>query len=464
MAGISARRQIMAVTSIWPIVKGVRDIIVYACNPEKTTEEKREQYHSVRNVLEYAADELKTEKCEYVDGINCRPDNAIQKFNETRRRFGKSGDKRVCYHGYQSFKADEVDARTAHEIGMELANRLWGDRFEVVVATHCNTGHYHNHFVLNAVSFVDGKKYCNYKSDYEQMRKVSDEICRERGISVLENSSIHSPGNKNEVWVHRKGQLTYRDMVKRDVDYCLKYADDLDTFIKQLGGLGYTLDTTRMSVRAKGKERSVRLSSLGFTDDVIRQRLSENYYNVDFGTLEWNTHLPYKPKKSPLTQLMNELDFTVSHARSTETVCVSAVFYLIIALFEFARTATNYFIQSHELRYEARNIKQYISEYHFLRDEKLETMTDISSFINKTKAEIAELEHQRSKADNKTRRAKAPEEKQKYKDERKAITEHVTPLRQKLRKAREIYEKSPRLFELVKEEKEFERKVYERSK
>ena len=61
----------MAVTSIWPIVKGVRDVITYACNPEKTTEENRVQFHAVKNVLEYAADELKTEKCEYVDGINC---------------------------------------------------------------------------------------------------------------------------------------------------------------------------------------------------------------------------------------------------------------------------------------------------------------------------------------------------------------------------------------------------------
>ena len=65
---------------------------------------------------------------------------------ETKRLWGKSGG-RVCYHGYQSFKADEVTAETAHEIGVRLAEELWGGRFEVVVATHCNTGHYHNHFV-----------------------------------------------------------------------------------------------------------------------------------------------------------------------------------------------------------------------------------------------------------------------------------------------------------------------------
>ena len=454
----------MAVTSIWPIVKGVRDVITYACNPEKTTEENRVQFHAVKNVLEYAADELKTEKCEYVDGINCRPDNAIQKFNETRRRFGKSGDKRVCYHGYQSFKQDEVDARTAHEIGMELANRLWGDRFEVVVATHLDkTTHLHNHFVLNAVSFVDGKKYCNYKSDYEQMRKVSDEICRERGISVLENSPIHTPGNKNEVWVHRAGKLTRTDMLKKDIEYCLTYSCKWKEFEYQMNGLGYTIDWDRMSVKHKTWERAKRLDKLGFTEEIIVGYFEKNWENEDFTQLEWNTHLPYKAKQLPLTSLMKQLQFTVEHSNDPEKIFVSGIFCLIISLFQFAKKTADYFIQSAELRYEVRNIKQYISEYKFLQAEKLNTLKDISSFIDTTRAEITELERTRTNADNKTRRAKTPEEKQKYKDERKAITEHVTPLRKKLRMAEEIYNKSPRLFDLVKEERNFERKIEERS-
>ena len=454
----------MAVTSIWPIVKGVRDVITYACNPEKTTEENRVQFHAVKNVLEYAADELKTEKCEYVDGINCRPDNAIQKFNETRRRFGRSGDRRVCYHGYQSFKQDEVDARTAHEIGMELANRLWGDRFEVVVATHLDkTTHLHNHFVLNAVSFVDGKKFCNYKSDYEQMRKVSDEICRERGISVLENSPIHTPGNKNEVWVHRAGKLTRTDMLKKDIEYCLTYSCKWKEFEYQMNGLGYTIDWDRMSVKHKTWERAKRLDKIGFTETVIIGYFEKNWENEDFTQLEWNTHPPYKAKQLPLTSLMKQLQFTVEHSNDPEKVFVSGIFCLIIALFQFAKKATDYFIQSAELRYEVRNIKQYISEYKFLQAEKLNTLKDISSYIDSTRAEIDELERTRTNADNKTRRAKTPEEKQKYKDERKAITEHVTPLRKKLRMAEEIYNKSPRLFDLVKEERNFERKIEERS-
>ena len=101
------------------------------------------------------------------------------------------------------------------------------------------------------------------------------------------------------------------------------------------------------------------------------------------------------------------------------------------------------------LRHEVRNIKEYISEFRFLKDENLDTLADISNFLDKTKSEITELEHKRSLADNKKRRAQTPEEKQAYKDERKAITEHITPLRKKLKKAEQMYNKSPRLLDLI---------------
>ena len=124
----------MAVTSIWPIKGRVDRVINYARNPEKTTEASYEELaslHAFDNVVEYAADDMKTERRSYVSCLNCREDTAAAQFMETKRLWGKLGG-RVCYHGYQSFKADEVTAETAHEIGVKLAQELWGDRFEVV--------------------------------------------------------------------------------------------------------------------------------------------------------------------------------------------------------------------------------------------------------------------------------------------------------------------------------------------
>lgn len=161
---------------------------------------------------------------------------------------------------------------------------------------------------------------------------------------------------------------------------------------------------------------------------------------------------------------MNQLDFTVDHAKDPLKVLVSAVFYIILSLFEIARTVKDFAIADVELRHEVRNVKKYVSEYRFLQAEKLNTMTDIKNYIDTTKAEINEFERNRALTDNKRRRAKTPEEKQQYKDERKAITEHITPLRKKLKQAEQIYNKSPRLIDLLDKEYQIERKTYERTK
>ena len=114
----------MAVTSIWPITGNPNGVIEYAINPEKTSADSREEtaaLHAIDQVMEYTADDLKTEKRMYVSGVNCQIPHAKEQFMETKRRFGKL-DGRTCYHGYQSFRAGEVDADTAHRIGVELAD------------------------------------------------------------------------------------------------------------------------------------------------------------------------------------------------------------------------------------------------------------------------------------------------------------------------------------------------------
>ena len=127
----------MAVTSIWPIKGRVDKVINYARNPEKTHDKKSLlKLHEIEGVIEYAADEMKTETRALVTCLNLSSEeNAAKEFMEVKHRYGKE-DGRVCYHGYQSFKADEVDADTAHNIGVALAKELWGDRFQVVIATH----------------------------------------------------------------------------------------------------------------------------------------------------------------------------------------------------------------------------------------------------------------------------------------------------------------------------------------
>ena len=277
----------MAVTSIWPITGNPNGVIEYAINPTKISEAGREKtaaLHAIDNVVEYTADDLKTEKRMYVSGVNCQIPFAKEQFMETKRRYGKTGG-RTCYHGYQSFKAGEVDADTAHKIGVALAKELWGDRFEVVVATHLNTEHYHNHYVVNSVSFMDGMKYYNFKSDYQRMREVSDRLCREYKLSVIRDPQ--GKGKNYAQWsAEKNGKPTYQSITKADIDRAVMASTTMRDFYRVMEQMGYQLKLyTKSGSLLKhpvaippGGTKGVRLDRLGYdyTIDGITDRILRN--------------------------------------------------------------------------------------------------------------------------------------------------------------------------------------------
>ena len=146
----------MATTSIWKVKNRIDHVIDYVTDTNKTI--------GLQQVLNYTTNEEKTLQHQYVSCINCMRNNPYQSMMNTKEMFHDK-KKIVCFHGYQSFVEGEVTPELAHQIGVELAEKLWGDRFEVVVSTHLNTDNIHNHFVLNATSCIDGKRYCNTKKD-----------------------------------------------------------------------------------------------------------------------------------------------------------------------------------------------------------------------------------------------------------------------------------------------------------
>ena len=110
----------------------------------------------------------------------------------TKKSAGKEGGV-LAFHAYQSFRPGEVDAKTAHKIGVELANLMWGKDFEVVVATHLDKAHLHNHFVVNSVSFMTKKRFTNKHEDYRKFKNLSDALCYEHNLNVIESnkSGLH---------------------------------------------------------------------------------------------------------------------------------------------------------------------------------------------------------------------------------------------------------------------------------
>ena len=180
----------MAVTKIWDVKSHLRELIKYVEDTEKTSINISDD--TISTLLEYGVDSLKTEQRLYVTPINCKIENAADIMIKLNKKSRSKSDT-IAYHGYQSFARGEVDAKTAHEIGVKLAEELWGKDFPVIVATHINTGTYHNHFAFPATSF-SGMRYNDCNTSYRKMREISDRICREYGLSVIEkprNKSRH---------------------------------------------------------------------------------------------------------------------------------------------------------------------------------------------------------------------------------------------------------------------------------
>ncbi|MCL2426325.1 MAG: relaxase/mobilization nuclease domain-containing protein, partial [Oscillospiraceae bacterium] len=216
----------MATTSLWRVKGDLGRVIDYAgnelktSNPDyiKTQDTESESERWLTDVIKYAVQDHKTTCSDennevmkkFVSGINCTPDTARAEMMATKRQFTKTGGI-IAYHGYLSFAPGEATPEIAHKIGVKLATQLWGSRHEVIVTTHLDKiNHLHCHFVINTVSFVDGKKFHRTKKDYYEMQKASDALCREYGLSVIENPKRGKSKHYSEWNAERNGQPTYR--------------------------------------------------------------------------------------------------------------------------------------------------------------------------------------------------------------------------------------------------------------
>ena len=153
----------MAITQINPISTTLKKAINYIMNPDKTD------------------DKL------LVSSFACSAETAAYEFDWTRKNGGKQGGY-LGFHLIQSFSPNEVDYVTAHEIGKQLADKVFGGKFSFVIATHTDRGHCHNHIIANSVSFKDFSKYNSSPKSYYNIRRASDKLCYEHGLSVVDQT------------------------------------------------------------------------------------------------------------------------------------------------------------------------------------------------------------------------------------------------------------------------------------
>lgn len=245
----------MAYTTIHPIESTLNYAIAYITKPHKTEEQK------------------------YVDSYACTPIIAVQEFERTKQDTHYKGGI-LAYHLIQSFMPGETTPEQAHEIGKKLADTLLKGQYEYVISTHVDKEHIHNHIIINSVNFETQKAFSTELDTFrnpawQKIRNISDELCREYGLSVISNPE-RGKGKSRYEWEQERAGNSWKAKLKISIDECIKYASSFDDFLERMKALDYEIKHGKhIAFRAKGQERFTRAKTLGYyyTEEQIRYRI-----------------------------------------------------------------------------------------------------------------------------------------------------------------------------------------------
>ena len=423
----------MATTSLWHIEGRLKDLIDYVENPDKTVV-RTQDLQDFYNVFAYVIRPKATEQDKYVSAINCLKEIALQQMILTKKQYGKD-DGYIAWHGYQSFKPDEVTPELAHEIGLQTAKEMWGDRFQIIVTTHLDKDHLHNHFCFNSVSFLDGKKYNYSKTEQRKLRDVSDRICTEYGLSVIENS--HKAPSR-QVWLDEKsGKPTRYNVYREDVREAINFSRRPYYMEEYLRRKGYITDFTgkHWKIRLPQYEHFTRLDTLDkrWTPENI-QRTMGAY--ASFGNRR--ATISYPP------QMPQDLREWFKPFQKTSHIYKLYLHYCY--LLGILPKNTDYKPTSPYLKEDLKKLEEFSEQVRYMSKYGIETFDDLCADRQKLQGEMDKLIAYRTKLQNKIRRA-SPAEKETLREEKSKVTEQITVLRKQLKLNKGIEERSVKIQE-----------------
>ena len=452
----------MATTSIWRVKGWLGKLVVYVENPDKTTNPKfytdedmaEQDGQELSDVIRYAVNSRKTQKADnedcavvhrFVSGINCSPSTARDEMLAVKKRFGKENGT-VAYHGYQSFAPGEATPEMAHKIGMKLAARLWGDRYQVIVATHLDKeNHLHNHFVLNTVSFVDGIKYHRTKKDYHDMQTVSDELCREYRLSVIENPQYGKSKQYGEWRAEQEQRPTWRGLIRADIDEAIRQSMTERQFFDNLRKKGYEVKIGKdISVRPPGKERFVRLIR-NFGEDYSIEQIRRRILS--------QTRAEKKPS-APTRQVIRVRLFGNLEKTRKITGFRALYFHYCYLLGIFPKNNPKQNRRLHFLlREDLRKLDDITAETRLLVRNHIDTAEQLFSYQSEVKDKITALTAERKQLYKLQRTAAVktgPEKAAEIKDRISALSKELAALRKEVSLCDDIAERSGVIKEKIK--------------
>lgn len=446
----------MATTKIWAIKDSLSRVVNYAKNPEKTL------FSDLKQVLMYAENDEKTidenEKTMYVTGVNCDNKTAYEEMNFVQKKFDKCTGN-IAYHAYQSFKTGEVSPELAHKIGVELAKEMWSE-YQVVVATHFNTGTYHNHFVVNSVNMFTGKKFNCNKGAYYKFREISDRLCRENNLIVIENPKGKTP--RSIYFAEKRGEPTKYNLMRQAIDEAIAICLTYDQFKKVMYKKGYIINdaTNRKypTIRSINDKKATRMYQLG--EEYLPQSIANKVYNNPYYVQE-NYYKLMKTKKNYKQYNVYKVKGSFKSMKKLSRIDV-----LFLVLFHLLGINTRPNIKKYqpispEMKRAVRQMDRYSNEIRLIVTEKIKTVEDVEICITRIEKEIKEVTNIRQKYRNKFRNCKDDNLITEYKLKISDCTNILTRYRKNIKTANYILEDIPKVKEIVKIEKQMQKEEIE---
>ena len=219
---------------------------------------------SIKNIIDYVLNKEKTNE-RIVSGKDCSPYNAAEEMNATKKLFNKT-DKRSYYHIIQSFKPNEITPEKAHKLGLELAEKQFKN-YEVLIATHKDKSHIHNHFIINSVSFVDGCKLISSKESLREIKLENNKICLREHLSTIEKPYAKNRYSMTEYKLAEKGLPIWKEQLRSAIDEAKKHSKNLvqlKEYLKENFNIEMKIQNKNISYLHPDKERYCRGDKLGY--------------------------------------------------------------------------------------------------------------------------------------------------------------------------------------------------------
>lgn len=438
----------MATTKLWHIQGRLKDLVDYVENPEKTVKPGLQDFF---NVFSYTQNPDKTADGQFVTAINCQKDIALQQMILTKRRYGKD-DGYIAWHGYQSFKPGEVTPEQCHALGVELAKQMWGNRFQVIVTTHLDKEHLHNHFCINSVSFKDGGKYNFSKRELKRLRDTSDRLCREHGLSVVEHP--HKAPSR-QVWLDEQaGKPTRYNIYRADVQKAIDSSITGRGMVQYLRGRGYIVDSTgpNLKIRLPQYPHFTRLDTLN--PQWTNQGIEHLIYDRD----DLISSRSKPPRKPDMPDWLRD-----AYQPQKRTTKIYRLYLYYCYQLGILPKGTTYYPVSPQLRADLLHLDDIDRQTRYLASHNIENVEELLADRSKKEAQLESLVDQRTKLQNKIRRA-SPEQKVTLRKKKAEVTAQITALRKDIRDSKEIEQRSLEIQDTLDRAYEAEHPQYEKTK